>query len=174
MDEIDDLEVQRAVEEAKKNVRCINCIYYPQNPVTLIAYAVCRKLGEVKKFDDYCWDWSNIEWELVEAGDTIKIDKESIMRQEYRVKNLLKAGFTKMSDYGVMVSDTGPLLIKHRDDNFPAYKVTYKSQTDTFNVSMRIGSVESKSIYSLRNQEDAERFLEWYELGLSLKAKRRG
>jgi hypothetical protein len=60
---MDEYEVRRRVEAAKKEVRCVNCVYYEKNPNALVAYAKCRKSGELSRCDDHCLEWSTFEWE---------------------------------------------------------------------------------------------------------------
>lgn len=170
---MDDFELERALEEAQKNVRCINCIYYQKDPGTLVAYALCFKSGETKKFNEYCWQWSTVEWDWsqIETENTTYAEEESIMSQEYRIRELLKNGLSEIS--GVTVTGYGTLHIKYRNGNFPIYTIKHQDHSDTFNVSLEIGGVKTKTIYSLHDEEDAYEFIQLYRRSLNLRARRR-
>lgn len=64
---MDDFHLQKMTEDAIKTVRCINCVYYGKGSSTLVAYAECRKKGESIRFDEYCRDWSTVDWESLTA-----------------------------------------------------------------------------------------------------------
>jgi hypothetical protein len=83
---MNDFDLQEMTEDASKTARCINCVYYGKGSSTLVAYAECRKKGEPSRFDEYCRDWSTVDWESLTAKNLTSFVKDDTKEAEMNGK----------------------------------------------------------------------------------------
>ncbi|ABK17710.1 hypothetical protein [Syntrophobacter fumaroxidans] len=164
-DTIDDWELQRILEESQKAVRCKNCFHYEKQEAVAPAYAHCKLKGEIKKYDEYCWEWTTTPWGRCQLAS----QKETAMSQ-YKVKKILSASLKGID--GVTLDDHGPIYLRHKGRRFPTFKLTWANEK--FNVCLNFGGVKSPALMSIRNEDEAMKFVKAYKLMTEIRAGRKG
>jgi len=165
-----------AAEDAERIQRCRYCIYYRTLDTGLVAYAECGIDGEIRRFDGFCEYWTYCMALLQDAPQT-EPPEETDCREENMMtniesarQNLLKR-FKRLETRGVITSRSWPLIVTHKDSNFPGFKFRF-SQSETIYVATKLVNSGATN-FTLWNEDDVESFVDAYEVLLRLKARHR-
>jgi hypothetical protein len=165
---MDDYELARELEEARKSVRCVNCYYYLKQPGTAPLRAICRRNGEIQRYDDHCLEWSTFDWDDYSAQNNEA--KESTMNYK---DTILDSIVEELHNPPTVTAkkEWSSVRIEHQAKRFPGFKITHHSPSDNFLVTTT--GAHKIQIALIKDFDDAETFCQIHRLLLKIRPGRK-